>query len=52
MIELGFLIALQAIIGGFDSHMVHQVMQYRKAFGTESLYLYEVPVCGYSIVVI
>lgn len=27
MIELGFLIALQAIIGGFDSHMVHQVMR-------------------------
>jgi hypothetical protein len=27
MIELGFLIALHAIIGGFDSHMVHQVMR-------------------------
>lgn len=26
MIELGFLIALHAIIGGFDSHMVHQVL--------------------------
>lgn len=24
MIELGFLIALQAVIGGFDSHILHQ----------------------------
>ena len=25
MIELGFLAALQAVIGGFDSHTVHQI---------------------------
>ena len=26
MIELGFLAALQAVIGGFDSHTVHQAL--------------------------
>ena len=25
VIELGFLAALQAVIGGFDSHTVHQI---------------------------
>ncbi len=27
MIELGFLAALQAVIGGFDSHTVHQIQE-------------------------